>query len=118
MSRLRVWQRDMAEAGNDLEKRLAVLKTWADVRVAHRLNQPGFELSKRRGWFLKKRGLARRRIGVCGCCWRTRQLDRHHVIQLQNGGHNGHLNIIDICRKCHTAIHPWMARAKARAMGS
>ena len=100
----------MAEAGADVQKRLGVLKEWATVRVDHNLKQSGFSVQKHRGLFLKKRGLSRRRLGECSCCFKRRRLDRHHVIQLQHGGHNGHLNIVDICRVCHMAIHPWMAR--------
>lgn len=44
----------------------------------------------------------------CWCCARVAELVRHHVIQLQHGGGNWHLNIVPICNGCHAAVHPWL----------
>jgi hypothetical protein len=33
---------------------------------------------------------------------------RHHIIQLQNGGINLKENIVHLCNKCHSDIHPWL----------
>lgn len=33
---------------------------------------------------------------------------RHHIIQLQNGGLNSKRNIVSLCYKCHSDIHPWL----------
>ena len=33
---------------------------------------------------------------------------RHHIIQIQNGGHNGKKNLAPLCNLCHGKIHPWM----------
>jgi len=46
--------------------------------------------------------------GNCWVCGKYAILVRHHVIQLQNGGSNWHLNIEMICDECHAAIHPWL----------
>lgn len=33
---------------------------------------------------------------------------RHHIIQLQNGGLNQKKNLVSLCNKCHSDIHPWL----------
>ena len=35
---------------------------------------------------------------------------RHHIIQLQNGGLNQKKNLVSLCNKCHSDIHPWLKR--------
>lgn len=43
-------------------------------------------------------------------CWVCRKpaTQRHHLIQLQNGGRNVKENVIPICTECHSEVHPWM----------
>jgi hypothetical protein len=43
----------------------------------------------------------------CAVCHKKAQL-RHHIVQLQNGGTNGHQNLIPLCNMCHEEVHPWM----------
>jgi hypothetical protein len=47
----------------------------------------------------------------CIVCNNTAQL-RHHIVQLRNGGTNGHLNLIPLCVPCHEEIHPWMKQLR------
>lgn len=67
----------------------------------------------------------------CDACKVFDDLVRHHVIQLQHGGGDGPLNLVNICESCHAAIHPWLpmpehvdsamhirARAVARALAA
>jgi hypothetical protein len=35
---------------------------------------------------------------------------RHHVIQIQNGGKNKRNNIVPLCSRCHSNIHPHLKR--------
>jgi hypothetical protein len=43
-------------------------------------------------------------------------LQDHHVIQLQHGGSNTARNHVLICRRCHAAIHPWLADSSSRRL--
>jgi len=42
--------------------------------------------------------------GNCFICDNQPQ-HRHHIIQLQNGGRNIHLNIVHLCKSCHKEVH-------------
>jgi len=35
-------------------------------------------------------------------------IENHHIIQLKHGGRNEYKNIVSLCYKCHTTIHPWL----------
>jgi hypothetical protein len=48
-----------------------------------------------------------RRFGICFVCGQPAN-DRHHIIQLQNGGINSKKNLVSLCCGCHGKIHPWM----------
>lgn len=41
---------------------------------------------------------------VCG----ARADVRHHIIQIQKGGTNGHHNLVLLCNPCHAEVHPWL----------
>lgn len=41
----------------------------------------------------------------CQVCGDNRVI-RHHIISLIHGGNNSKSNLIPICRKCHSMIHP------------
>lgn len=51
-----------------------------------------------------------RRFGICFVCGNT-ATDRHHIIQLKNGGINSRKNLVSLCYGCHKQIHPWMKMA-------
>jgi HNH endonuclease len=46
--------------------------------------------------------------GNCRLCRRAKAQLLHHIVQLQNGGHNHRLNLISLCHDCHKKIHPWL----------
>jgi len=50
------------------------------------------------------------RFGRCGCCREPRAYNRHHIIQLQNGGPNLKINLILLCDWCHSLIHDWLPK--------
>lgn len=43
----------------------------------------------------------------CVCCGEEAD-SRHHIIELQYGGSNSPKNIVPICSKCHSKVHPWL----------
>lgn len=91
-----------AKSGGD---RLALLKKWATVKCKPRGGGSPAERRENARACLKP---PREKSGQCWACQQWRELVRHHVIQLQNGGTNWHLNTEKICRPCHAAIHPWL----------
>jgi len=66
-------------------------------------------LNKRRDVFNEvKRKLCRQKIGsACFVCSQP-GFNRHHIIQLQNGGINSRRNLVILCDSCHAEIHPWL----------
>lgn len=81
------------------EERIDLLKTYANKEYNYSFNY----LSNRK---------ARTKIKKtrnCSCCLR-KNIDTitHHIIQIQNGGINIKKNLIEICRDCHSKIHPWL----------
>ena len=39
--------------------------------------------------------------------------ERHHIIQLQNGGPiTARNNVVLLCKKCHSDVHPWLGYAR------
>lgn len=49
------------------------------------------------------------RAEQCFACFTgSRHLYWHHVIQVQHGGSNNARNIVRLCHRCHTDVHPWL----------
>ncbi len=92
--------------GFDPSLKLQRLKELSVLIVPYRKQQP---LENRRVQFneSKKKLHPWRRFGVCFVCGRTAN-DRHHIVQLQNGGINSRKNVVSLCYGCHGKIHPWM----------
>lgn len=95
------WRRAMKIAGPSKDERMALLKHWANVRVRTDDNYGDRRLAYNR---IQKRP----DFGPCWVCGQMALLVKHHVVQLQNGGHSWELNIIKICDPCHCEIHPWL----------
>ena len=49
--------------------------------------------------------------GNCKVCDKPAQL-LHHIVQIQNGGHNHRKNLIPLCHDCHAEVHPWLKGPK------
>jgi HNH endonuclease len=88
-----------------MQEKLKALKTIAYRQYA-RVSKKKLR-RKRKKFDRRKRSILRIRGSECFVCGAPAQV-RHHVIQLQNGGHNADLNVIPVCRGCHASIHPWM----------
>lgn len=86
------------------EDRINLLKKWAGIRVRRRGMRTLADLRAASNRMKPPRDS----VGQCWACQRKRQLFKHHIIQLQHGGTNWHLNIVKICDECHCLIHPWM----------
>jgi hypothetical protein len=89
--------------------KLELLKKWAGVVAKPRKNKFQAPLRERRK-SCNRMTRFEKNVDVCWSCSKTRFLIRHHVIQLQNGGSNWHLNIVRICEDCHAEIHPWLVK--------
>lgn len=100
------WRREMKACHESTGMRLALLQTWAEVKVKPR---GGGSTAERRAKARACLKAPRLKLGQCWACAGFADLVRHHVIQLQNGGTNWHLNTVKICEACHAAIHPWLA---------
>lgn len=87
--------------------RLSLLKKWAELKVKRRNDNRTLQEMRAAA---NRSTPPRDRDGPCWCCHLFRPLFRHHVIQLQHGGTNYHLNIVRICWDCHAKIHPWLQR--------
>lgn len=71
------------------------------------------QLRKRRRKFNRRKySILRLTDSECYVCGALADI-RHHVIQLQNGGHNEMLNVIPLCCGCHGEIHPWLAGGRS-----
>lgn len=44
----------------------------------------------------------------CGNCEQANDLHVHHIIPLSRGGSNRITNLITLCKKCHSLLHPHM----------
>lgn len=88
------------------ELKLKRLMEMASIMIPYR-NQT--DLQKRRHQFNEsKRRLCRQPIGSpCFACG-ANGFNRHHIIQLQNGGINSRRNLVILCDDCHAEIHPWL----------
>src|SRR5271157_5851131 len=60
-------------------------------------------------WFRRQFNSKKKKFnwGQCRVCGVKAQLV-HHVIQVQNGGHNHRRNLVPLCHSCHAEIHPWL----------
>lgn len=96
-------RREMKRLPATKPERLKFLIRWAAMTV----KKEG-TLQERREAFRRTRRSKKLTAAKCWCCARVAALVRHHVIQLQNGGGNWHLNIVPICDWCHAEVHPWM----------
>jgi ElaB/YqjD/DUF883 family membrane-anchored ribosome-binding protein len=87
-----------------VETKLSLLKIYSNkifIPVASE------QLKDARQQFLRNTNLrfsADTKCGVCGECYE----DRHHIVQLSNGGPNIKKNLIPLCKCCHAEIHPWL----------
>jgi 5-methylcytosine-specific restriction endonuclease McrA len=85
--------------------RLALLVEWSAVKVVPNSRRSLQEMrAAARSCFRPPRD----KFGECWACLGWADLVRHHVIQLQHGGSNNHLNTVKICGECHAVIHPWL----------
>lgn len=85
--------------------KLSLLVEYSDVVIFGR-NFTRYVRDKRRKAFDKKKEW----IELDSKCWTCdkRPEVRHHIIALKNGGGNSRRNIISLCRRCHSLIHPWL----------
>jgi predicted restriction endonuclease len=59
-------------------------------------------------WNMIRKAVLRRDRFQCQGCGRTGGLDLHHIVPVSRGGEDDPMNLISLCRECHTAIHPWL----------
>ncbi len=52
----------------------------------------------------------------CRNCGSTQDLDVHHIVPLSRGGTNHLDNLVTLCRRCHTGVHPHMEQLRTGAM--
>jgi len=86
------------------EKKLSLLRNFS----AFNAKRPEYAVRKeKRGKFNKHfhKDLAKK--SNCFVC-QEQAVDRHHIVEIQNGGTNHYLNIIPLCRGCHRKIHSWL----------
>jgi len=56
---------------------------------------------------MRKEVLERDNKQCCNCASRT-NLHVHHIVPLSCGGQNKNSNLITLCERCHTSLHPHM----------
>jgi 5-methylcytosine-specific restriction endonuclease McrA len=100
-------RQEMNKVGKAPAAKLAFLQRWANLK---RQSVSPTTLAELRAahWRAGKKPLAT--VGKCWACNGWADLVRHHIIQLQSGGSNWHLNIVRICGECHRRIHPWLSK--------
>jgi 5-methylcytosine-specific restriction endonuclease McrA len=96
--------------GFDPIVKIEALRLLAETRVRYK-KQQALELRREQFDDAKPKLHSFRRFGCCFVCGGMAN-DRHHIIQLQNGGINSKKNIVSLCSKCHEKIHPWMIKPK------
>jgi len=84
--------------------RLEILKFYSNEKYRYKNGQSTAQKRKRFTELKNIKKLWKRRCLVCY----SRPTIRHHIISLNNGGINNTKNIIPICSKCHSEIHPWL----------
>ena len=89
-----------------IQEKLQVLVEYSRMIMPYDCQIP---LKVRRERFNKNKHLMHpfRKFGRCFACG-LRATDRHHIIQLQNGGINSKKNLVSLCKECHEIIHPEM----------
>lgn len=107
-----LYRRDRRLTKGDPASRLALMIKWAAVKVIRRSGKSHFEI---RG---ASNRMKRRPRGRCFVCGQHNFVVKHHVIQLQHGGNNNHLNIEMVCDACHCAIHPWLSETRMLREGA
>lgn len=103
------WQRFAGEKRTHYAPsvKLQALREMAEVRIPYKKQSP---LSRRREQFDRvKHRLCRARLGSkCFVCFRP-GFNRHHIVQLNNGGINSRRNLVILCNACHAQVHPWLS---------
>lgn len=107
-------------ADRTLQYRVLLRQFWTRVRggtdrlsllveyAAKRITAPSTSIAVRRARFTAEG----RRFRGCFVCKSESQAIRHHILQLQHGGPNITHNVVNVCRKCHALIHPWLTTAQ------
>lgn len=49
-----------------------------------------------------------KKYGTCKSCGFNGKTIVHHIIMLKSRGLNVGKNLIEICNRCHSEIHPWL----------
>lgn len=44
----------------------------------------------------------------CAICYENGLVHLHHIIPINCGGDNHPLNLVPLCEKCHSQVHPWL----------
>jgi hypothetical protein len=95
------WTR--TDAGAD---RLALLQELAQVVVER---PDTWDIARVR----RESGAVKIPTEACFCCrHRDRAIDRHHIVQVHQGGSNASRNFVPLCRDCHARVHPHMEPAE------
>lgn len=89
----RFWK--LAETDN----RLKLLKQYTNITVLNEI-----PLETRRNEYKNTKATRCKSCFICNAI----PYERHHIIQLRNGGTNDKRNMIALCTKCHDKIHPWL----------
>lgn len=89
------------------QKKITLLATMSMIRLG---KVPNDERREKRKDFFERRNEVHslQQYPNCFCCG-MRNVTRHHIIQLKNGGPNTGRNIVSICPKCDKKVHPWLA---------
>ncbi len=88
------------------KERMAALREMAEVVIPFKIQKP---VEDRREGFdeVKHDRFKMSLVTPCFGCG-LRATERHHIIQLQNGGLNCRKNVVVLCHECHKDIHPWL----------
>ncbi len=86
------------------QEKLEVLIEYSRLKIQYDCQIP---LKVRRERFNKDKHVIHpfRKFGKCFACGKAAR-DRHHIIQIQNGGINSKKNLVSLCGECHETIHP------------
>ena len=87
------------------DDRIELLKEYASISVSNKKL-----LTIRRKQYNLKKYIKRKYCFVC----KDKPYEKHHIIQLQNGGNNIGHNIVALCIKCHNIIHPWLKELRIK----
>jgi hypothetical protein len=42
---------------------------------------------------------------TCNICWKSKEVQIHHITPIESGGNNSEDNLIVLCLNCHSAVH-------------